>query len=62
MEKLTFKFGLFLGFLITINLANLVNIVFNIINDGSLYWAFNGAFAVILSFVHSMWIEEVLND
>ena len=62
MEKLTFKFGLILGFLITVNLANLVNIIFNILNNGSFYWAFSGAFAVILAFVHSMWIEEALND
>lgn len=62
MEKLSFKFGMLLGALILINIANMVNILINIVADGGLFWSLHGAIAVLLSFVHVVWIDEVLND
>lgn len=62
MEKITFKFGLFLGGLIAINVINLIIIFYNIINNGNLSWVFNGCVAVILCFVHVIWIDEVLSE
>lgn len=62
MEKLNFKFGMFLGALILINVANMVNILINVVAVGGLFWSLNGAIAVLLSFVHVVWIDEVLND
>lgn len=62
MEKVTFKFGLFLGFIITINIANLINIFVNTVSNGSLFWVFNGVVAVILCFINAVWVDEVLQD
>ena len=62
MEKVAFKFGLLLGFLITINIANLINIFVNTTSNGNLFWVFNGVIAVILCFIHAVWIDEVLQD
>lgn len=62
MEKLNFKFGMFLGVLILMNVANMVNILINVVAVGGLFWSLNGAIAVLLLFVHVVWIDEVLND
>lgn len=62
MEKLNFKFGMILGVLILMNIANMVNILINVVADGDLFWSLNGAIAVLLLFIHVAWIDEVLND
>lgn len=62
MEKLNFKFGMFLGVLILMNVANMVNILINVVAVGGLFWSLNGAIAVLLLFIHVVWIDEVLND
>ena len=62
MEKVTFKFGLALGFLITLNTASMANVFYNTVINGSLFWVFNGIIAVILCFIHAVWIDEVLQD
>lgn len=62
MDKITFKFGLFLGGLIVINVINLINIFCNIVSNGGLFWVLNGCIAVILCFVHVILIDEVLSE
>lgn len=62
MEKLNFKFGMFLGALMLMNIANMVNILINVVTVGGLFWSLNGAIAVLLLFIHVVWIDEVLND
>ena len=60
MDKLHFKFGLFVGFLITLNTANLGNIFYNIVTDGNWVWVLNGVFAVLIMFVCAVMCDEAL--
>ena len=60
MDKLHFQFGLFVGFLITLNTANLGNIFYNIVIDGNWVWVLNGVLAVLMMFVHAAMCDEAL--
>lgn len=62
MEKVNFKFGLVLGFLITINVANLINIFVNTASNGNLSWVLGGVVTVILLFIHAVLVDEALQD
>lgn len=56
------KLSLFLGFLVTINIANLINILINIVENGSLFWVYNGVISVVCLLIHAMLVEGLLND
>lgn len=56
------RLSLFLGFLVTINIANLINILINIVENGSLFWVGNGVIAVVCLLIHAMLVEGLLND
>lgn len=56
------KLSLFLGFLVTINIANLINILINIVENGGLFWVGNGVIAVVCLLIHAMLVEGLLND
>ena len=60
MDKLHFQFGLFVGFLITLNTANLGNIFYNIVIDGNWVWVLNGVLAVLIMFVCAVMCDEAL--
>ncbi len=60
MDKLHFQFGLVVGFLITLNTANLGNIFYNIVIDGNWVWVLNGVVAVLMMFVHAVMCDEAL--
>ena len=60
MDKLHFQFGLVVGFLITLNTANLGNIFYNIVTDSNLVWVLNGVFAVLIMFVCAVMCDEAL--
>ncbi len=60
MDKLHFQFGLVVGFLITLNTANLGNIFYNIVIDGNWVWVLNGVLAVLMMFVHAVMCDEAL--
>ncbi|HHW53778.1 MAG TPA: hypothetical protein GXX13_11470 [Acinetobacter towneri] len=60
MDKLHFKFGLAVGFLITLNTANLGNIFYNIVTDGNWAWVLNGVLAALIMFVCAVMCDEAL--
>lgn len=60
MDKLHFKFGLLVGFLITLNTANLGNIFYNIVTDSNWVWVLNGVLAVLIMFVCAVMCDEAL--
>lgn len=60
MNKLHFQFGLAVGFLITLNTANLGNIFYNIVTDSNWVWVLNGVFAVLIMFVCAVICDETL--
>lgn len=60
MDKLHFKFGLAVGFLITLNTANLGNIFYNIVIGSNWVWVLNGVFAVLIMFFYAVMCDEAL--
>ena len=59
-DSLYFNFGLAVGFLITLNTANLGNIFYNIVTDSNWVWVLNGVFAVLIMFVCAVMCDEAL--
>lgn len=62
MEKLNFKYGLFLGALILANTSLLLLHIYYIAIGDSQNSVFNGVAHVIWCFIHAMWVDEALQD
>ena len=60
MNNLYFQFGLAVGFLITLNTANLGNIFYNIVIGSNWVWVLNGVLAVLIMFVCAVMCDEAL--
>lgn len=62
MTSIYFKYVLFLGFLVVMNLAVMAVCMFQIANGGGLHYSINGAISLMLAFAHAMLIEDAIND
>ena len=62
VEKLNFKFGLFLGGLYLLNLMVVVHSVISIVLDPNLSDSIRGSFHVFLIFLYHTWISEILDQ
>ncbi len=62
MEKINFKFGLALGFLISANLINFGYTLFNLVQKPDFFWILNGVITVLLLFFHAMCYNEVISS